>query len=476
MRLCPIYFFPERKPQGGVRPEARSDFMTGFQELYQQKCVSAEKAVAIIRSGDVVDYGFFNGKPVVCDQALAARHGELRDVYIHTAVTIPPVPEVIKYPKSFVYHDLQFSKLTRVLKSSGFPAYYLPIMYHQAPAWFRDRVADHRNVVICAVCPMDRHGYFNLGPHPSATLAAMEEADTVILEVVQDMPRCLGGAEESVHISQVDYVVEAPEDQKMADLPTAEPSQTDRDIASHIMPFIHDGSCLQLGIGGMPNAVGKIIADSDLKDLGGHTEMLSDAYVDMLLSGRMTGQRKPFDKGRVAYTFALGSRRLYNFMDNNPAVSAYPASYTNDPRVIGQIDDFISINNALQVDLYSQINAESLGTTQVSGNGGMWDFVIGAQWSKNGKSFICLASTYKDSQGNLRSRVMPRLKEGSIVTIPRHQVDYVVTEFGAARMRAQSTWSRAERIIGLAHPDFRESLVQEAETMGIWRQSNKKDA
>jgi acyl-CoA hydrolase len=194
----------------------------------------------------------------------------------------------------------------------------------------------------------------------------------------------------------------------------------------------------------------------------------------MIESGRMNGKMKKFDKNRVPYTFALGSKRLYDFIDNNPAAASYPASYTNDPKVISELDDFISINNALQVDLYSQVNAESLGTTQVSGNGGMWDFVIGAQWSKNGKSFICLTSTFKDSNGNDQSRILPVFEPGSIVTIPRHQTDYIVTEFGAVQVRAQSTWKRAELVISIAHPDFREDLIKEAEKMKIWRNSNKK--
>ena len=448
--------------------------MGKFSEEYRQKCVSADKAVKVVKSGDVVDYGFFNGKPVVCDIALAARHEELRDVEVHVAVTLPPVPEVVKHPESFVYHDLQFSKISRVLQRDFNVGFYYPIMYHQAPSWFRDNIAPHRNVVICTVCPMDKHGYFNLGPHNSATMAAMEDADCVILEVNPNLPVCLGGAEEAVHISAVTHVVEAPKEIAMADLPSPEPNEQERAIAENIVSFIKDGSCIQLGIGGMPNAVGKIIAESDLKNLGGHTEMLSDAYVDMIESGRMNGSMKAFDKYRVAYTFAMGSQRLYDFMDNNPAVASYPVNYSNDPRVIAQLDDFISINNALQVDLYTQVNAESLGFNQVSGNGGMWDFVAGSQWSKGGKSFICLTSTFTDSKGNLKSRILPTFEPGSITTIPRHMSDYLVTEYGAVQVRAKSTWKRAEMMISIAHPDFREELIQEAEKMKIWRHSNKK--
>jgi acyl-CoA hydrolase len=240
------------------------------------------------------------------------------------------------------------------------------------------------------------------------------------------------------------------------------------------MNYIHDGCCIQLGIGGMPNAVGKAIAKSDLKNLGGHTEMFVDAYVDMIESGRMNGSMKEIDKWRTAYTFALGSTRMYDYLHNNPACVSYSVDYTNDPRVICRLDNFVSINNAVQVDLYSQVNAESEGFKQISGNGGMWDFVLGAQWSNGGKSFICLMSTYKDKDGNRRSRIVPTFSPGSITTIPRQMVDYIVTEYGAIQLRAKPTWMRAEMIISIAHPDFRDDLVKQAEKMGIWRKSNKK--
>ncbi|MGE5398345.1 MAG: acetyl-CoA hydrolase/transferase family protein [Chitinophagales bacterium] len=444
----------------------------GYEEEYRRKLVTAAEAVKVVKSGDIVDYGFFNGKPVECDIALAARKDELRDVCVYTAVTLPPVPEVAKIKDSFTFHDWQFSKVARVLQSYGL-CYYSPILYHQAPSLYRDAIAPHRNVAITRVCPMDKSGYFNLGPQNSETMANIEVADVVILEVNKDMPVCLGGAEESVHISQVDYIVEAPDDQLLPDIPGAHPSATDEKIAQHIMDYIHDGCCIQLGIGGMPNAVGHAIADSDLKNLGGHTEMFVDAYVEMIESGRMNGRAKQIDRGRVAYTFAIGSRRMYEFMNGNPGLASYPVNYTNDPRIIAQLDNLISINNAVQVDLYSQVNGESMGSTQISGNGGMWDFVTGAQWSKGGKSFICLTSTFTDKEGNLASRIVPSFSPGSITTIPRQMVDYIVTEYGCVLLRAKPTWYRAELLIEVAHPNFRDQLIKDAERLNIWRRSNK---
>jgi len=463
---------------------------------YARKLVSADEAVRSIASGDVVDYGFFNGKPVDCDIALARRAGELQDVSVYTAVTVPPVPEVAKHPESFIYIDWHWSKLTRLLQLEYQP-YYSPIMYQRAayymrnidePREYRSRYYDSAEklkggrakwVSICQVTPMNESGYFNIGPQNSATSATIENADLVIVEVNRNQPVCLGGSEEAIHVSRVDHVVEQAEDRPLFDAPPAKPSRVDALIAGHMMNYIRDGSCIQLGIGGMPNAVGHLIAESDLRDLGGHTEMFVDAYVEMIESGRMNGSRKSIDRYRCAYTFSIGSRRMYEFMDNNPAVASYPVEYTNDPAVIARLDNFVSINNAVSIDLFSQVNAESVvyddGTPgQISGNGGMLDFIMGSQWAKNGKSFICLASTYTDTAGRVQSRIVPTLEPGTIVTIPRQMVDYVATEWGVARLTACPAWMRAEKLIGIAHPDFREGLIQEAERMRIWRRSNKR--
>ncbi|HMB20921.1 MAG TPA: acetyl-CoA hydrolase/transferase C-terminal domain-containing protein [Spirochaetota bacterium] len=467
-----------------------------YNKEYSKKLVSPEESVKVVNSGDTVDYGFFNGKPVILDQALAARADELRDVSIYTAVSLPPVPEVIKYPGSFKYMDWQWSKLTRILHSQMESAYYCPILYHRAPFYYRKLINQDPNenitkgyrsiyyndpeksrkakwVAMVQVGPMDESGFFNIGPQNSETSAKIEGADVVIAEVNPNMPICLGGNEEAVHISRLDYIVEAPPEQNLYDAPQVPPTEIDTEIAKHVMQYIYDGCCIQLGIGGMPNMVGSLIAQSDLKNLGGHTEMFVDAYVDMIESGKMNGSQKNIDRFKCSYTFAIGSKRMYDFMHNNPALASYPVDYTNDPRVIANIDNMVSICNAIQVDLFSQVNAESLGAGQVSGNGGMWDFVLGSQWSRNGKSFICLASTYTDSNGELRSRITPQLPLGTAVTIPRQMVDYIVTEYGAVKLTACPTWMRAEKMISIAHPDFRDDLIKEAEDMKIWRRSNK---
>lgn len=463
-----------------------------FTEMYKKKLVNADEAMSSVKSGDIVDYGFFNGKPVLCDLALAKRAGELKDVSIYSAVTLPPLPEVSKHPDSFIYMDWQWSKLTRMVSVAFNNGYYSPILYHNANQLYRDfkdrphirsyyHTDSEKNkeikwIAVSRVCPMDENGYFNLGPQNSETLDNFKAAKVRVVEVVKQMPYCVGGSEEAIHISEVDYIVEAPDDHVCFDMPSSEPSDIDKKIAANIIKFIHDGCCIQLGIGAIPNQVGKMIAQSDLKDLGGHTEMVVDAYVDMIESGRMNGSKKEIDKGRVAYTFAIGSKRMYDHIHNNDVYASYPVNYTNHPKVISQLSNMISICNGIQVDLFSQVSAESFEGSQISGNGGMWDFVLGATWSKGGKSFICLPSTHKDKDGNLQSRIIPFLGDGSITTIPRQMVDYIVTEYGAEQMSGRPTWMRAEKMINLAHPDFREQLIKDAEKLKIWRKSNKKDA
>ena len=441
-----------------------------LKELYNQKLCSADEAVKHVKSGDVVEYGAFNGKPVLCDIALSKRGGELKDIHVYAVVTLLPVPEVAKNPFVFTYHDWHFSKVSGVMKQQYGIANYSPITYHLAPSYYRDGFrGGRRSVTIFQVSPMDEYGYFNLGPNNSETLAKVEISSAVILEVNTNMPVALGGSENTIHISEVDAVVEAPQEQVMVVVPPSVSSEVDMKIAEHVLPHIKDRYNVQLGIGGVPSAVGNLIAKSDLKDLGGHTEMLSDAYVAMLQNGVMTGKYKEIDRRKLSYTFAMGTQDLYNFIDKNPALASQPVDYVNDPRVIAKLSNFISINNALQVDLFSQINAESLGSTQVSGNGGMWDFVTGSQWSKGGKSFICLNSTFTDKEGKLQSRIVASFVESTIVTIPRQMVDFVVTEYGAVRLKTLPAYKRAEALISIAHPDFREELTAKAKGMKLIR-------
>jgi len=256
-------------------------------------------------------------------------------------------------------------------------------------------------------------------------------------------------------------------------LPAAKPKKYDFQIAEYIMNEIEDGACLQMGIGSMPNVVGANIAKSDLKDMGIHTEMLVDSCVDLYEAGKMTGNRKNIDRGKMVYSFALGTDKLYKFMDNNPICASYPVSYTNDPRMIALNDKVIAINSALEVDLLSQVSSESSSYRHISGTGGQLDFIMGAFASHGGKGFICLSSTYADKDGQLCSRIVPNLSPGSVVTVPRSMVQYVVTEYGIVQLKGKSTWRRAEALISIAHPQFQDELIKATQGMKIWVRSNK---
>jgi acyl-CoA hydrolase len=256
-------------------------------------------------------------------------------------------------------------------------------------------------------------------------------------------------------------------------IPALEPTEIDKQIAKHLLAEIEDGSCLQLGIGGLPNIVGQMIAEGDFKDLGVHTEMLVDSYVDLYQAGRVTGSRKNIDKYKMSYTFAMGTDKLYDFLHHNPTCASYPVNYINDPRIIALNDKVVAVNNAIEVDLFSQVSSESVGIIHKSGTGGQLDFIFGAFGSHGGKGFICLSSTYHDKHGNIVSRIVPTLPQGAIVTVPRSIVHYVVTEYGAVQLKGKSTWERAEALISIAHPDFRDELIEKATEMNIWTRTNK---
>lgn len=437
---------------------------------YQKKHVTPEEAVTVVRSGDWVEYGQFAVQAVALDKALAARRDELRDVKIRATTRAFGVPEVVKADPTaqhFAYHNLHFSGIDRKLHDQGL-CWFVPILYHEVPRYYRENC--QVDVAMLPVAPMDRHGFFNFSLSNSHARAICDKAKTIILEVNPNLPVCLGGKEEAVHISEVDLVVEA--DWKIPELPSAQPSELDRKIAALIMDELEDGSCIQLGIGGMPNAVGSMIAQSDLKDLGIHTEMFCDSMVEMAEAGRVTGARKATDRCKIVYTFCLGTKKSYEFLERNPLCASFPVNYTNDPFVIAQNDKFVAINNCVEMDLFGQVCSESSGTRHISGTGGQVDFSYGAYRSKGGKAFLCLSSTF-DKKGTAVSRIKPLLTEGAIVTDPRALVSHVVTEYGIANLKGKSTWERAEAIISIAHPDFRDGLVREAGKMGIWRRGNR---
>ena len=353
-------------------------------------------------------------------------------------------------------------------------AFYSPIRYSELPRYYRELDCPD-DVAMFQVAPMDKHGYFNFGPSASHLGAMCETARHIIVEVNENMPRCLGGMENCVHVSQVSGIVEGanPPIGQMAAAGAA--TEVDLKVANLIVPQIPNGACLQLGIGGMPNAIGGLIAQSDLKDLGVHTEMYVDAFVDIAKAGKINGSRKQLDKGRQVYAFGAGTQKMYDYLNDNPECMSAPVDYTNDIRSISALDNFISINNAVDIDLFGQVNAESAGIKHISGAGGQLDFVLGAYLSKGGKSFICLSSTFMNKKtGKLESRIRPTLENGSIVTDTRANVHYLCTEYGCVNLKGLTSWEKAEALISVAHPDFRDELIAEAEKLHIWRRSNKR--
>jgi acyl-CoA hydrolase len=329
------------------------------------------------------------------------------------------------------------------------------------------------NVWVAQVTPMDKHGYFSFGTSAATSYAGIETAQSVIVEINENVPRALGGGQECLHVSQDDMIIEGG-NRPMMLLPAAAPSEVDKLIARNCIDRMRSGCTIQLGIGGVPNAVGTMVCESDLKDLGVHTEMYVDAYLEMVKVGKITGKYKNLDRYKQVYAFAMGSQDLYDYIDDNPGLAAYPVDYTNDPKVICQIDNFVSINACVEVDLFGQVCAESVGYRHLSGTGGQLDFVEGAYKSKGGVSFVCMPSTIKKKDGTLASKIQGILTPGAIVTDPRTATMNIVTEYGVANMKGMSTWQRAEALIGIAHPDFRDELIAEAQKMAIWRKSNKR--
>ena len=444
--------------------------MTVF-EKYRAKLRTPEQAVQAVKSGDWVDYTSNVCFPALLDAALAKRRDELTDVKIRGNLIFSPIQTVECDPtrEHFLYNSWHCSGYERKLCDKGL-CNYIPMIFRNVVPYYRHFLTV--NVAMMCVTPMDKHGWFNLSCATGVARGILEKADIVILEVNERLPKICGGFDESIHISDVDYVVEGAH-APLPQFPIAQPTEEDIKIADLIVPHIVDGATLQLGIGGMPNVVGARLAESDLKDLGMHTELCGDAYYALYRAGKLTNKRKSLQRGKGVTGIVFGSQDLYEWVDQNPGVVVEPLEYVNAPETIARHENMISINSCIAVDLYGQICAESAGLRHISGTGGQLDYLTGAAMSAGGKAFICMTSSFVDKAGVRRSRVLPHFN-GDIVTDPRSQAYYIVTEYGAVNLAGRSTWERAEMLVSIAHPDFRDSLIAAAEEQKIWRKSNRR--
>ncbi len=414
---------------------------------------TADEAVKVIKSGDHVHLSSVASAPQCLIQAMCRRGeaGELKDVHIHHLHTEGPAPYADpKFEGIFQLDSFFVGGNVRKVTQSGY-ADYIPIFLSETQKLYRAGVLPC-NVAMIQVSPVDAHGYVSLGTSVDATLAAIECADYVLAVVNKYVPRAFGDA--FIHISEIDYFVE--DDQPLMEGHIAEITEIDAAIGRHCAALIEDGACLQMGIGAIPNAVLSQLGGH--KDLGIHTEMFADGVLPLVEKGVVNGRNKVTDKGKIVSTFLMGSKEVYDFIDNNPGVLMKDVAYTNDPFIIAQNPKFCAINSALQIDLTGQVCADSLGTKFYSGVGGQIDFIYGSSLSKGGKAIIAMPSVTNKGI----SKIANTLTLGAGVVTTRNHVHWVVTEYGAADLYGKSLQERAKALIGIAHPDHREELERAA--------------
>jgi acyl-CoA hydrolase len=419
---------------------------------YKSKLKQPAEAVQAIKSGHRVYYGGNAAIPKALVMALAERREELRDVQLNHVLLIGQDPLSAENMKGHFRHNSLFvGPADREAVNDG-RADYVPIFLHQIPRLFRDGIIP-LDVVMVQTSPPDEHGFMSLGVETLASKSACQIGKTVLAQVNEKMPRVLGDS--FIHVSRVDAIVEHTE--PLPTLETKPSSEVEKAIAGHILPLIRPGSTIQMGIGGIPDAVYESMT-GDL-DLGIHTEMISDRAMRAIQRGVVTGNQKTLHQGKVVITFALGSEELYDFLNDNPLIESHPVEHVNDPFVISQNENMVAINSAIEVDLTGQVCSDSVGAYIYSGFGGQVDFIRGAARSKGGRPIIALPATAK--KGEL-SRIVPFLKQGAGVVTSRADVHYVVTEYGVANLFGKNLRERAEALIRIAHPRFRDELEMAA--------------
>jgi acyl-CoA hydrolase len=428
-------------------------------DLVRAKRMSLEAAAGLIRSHERVYVSGNAATPTPLLEALAARKAELTDVELVHVLQMGPDPfATAELEGHFRRRSLFVGPADREAVNTG-RADYVPVSLHEIPKLFRERHVP-LDVALLQVSPPDEHGFVSLGCEVIASKAAVESAPRVIALVNERMPRTLGDT--FLHVSRLTGLVEI--DRPLPTLPASEFGDLERAIARNVSALVEDGATLQLGIGAIPDAV--LASLQDRRDLGIHTEMISDAVVDAIERGVVTGAKKTLHPGRAVGTFVLGSERLYRFVHDNPAFELHPVDYVNDPFVASQNEKLVAINSALEVDLTGQVCADSIGTRIYSGFGGQLDFIRAASRSKGGRPIIALSATAKSGQV---SRIVPVLKTGAGVVTTRADVHHVVTEFGTASLFGRSLRERALALIEIADPRFREELARAASERGLLR-------
>ena len=431
--------------------------MSSLQALYDSKRMMPTDAAGLVRDGDTVVVPTGVGEPPALLHALSARRHELRDVAVSQILPLRKFAYLDPDTRANIRHDAYFfGGASRPGGQAGWVD-YVPAYFSELPMLI-DRGLLPAEVVVSLASPMDEHGYFSLSLAPDYTMAAIRRARVVLLEVNPNVPFANGDC--LVHISQVAGLVESDEELFEVGLPEIGPVQ--QAIGKHVAELIDDGSTLQIGYGGIPDAV--VMQLQHKRDLGIHTEMLGDGILSLIESGAVTNRRKTFMPGRTIATFALGSRRLYRSMHRNPGIEMHPVEFTNDPYLAARNDNLCAINATMQIDLIGQCGSETLGHLPYSGTGGQADFVRAANRSKGGKAFIVLPSTAKN--GTV-SRIAPVLSPGTHVTTSKNDINYVVTEYGVAQLRGKTAKQHAEALIGIAHPDFRGELREAARKMSL---------
>ena len=424
---------------------------------YLQKRTSASDAMRHVRNGDSIIVPTGVGEPPTLLTALSEQRRNFQDVKVSQILAVRKYGYFDPETAHHVRHVALFlGPASRAGAQAGWVD-FIPNYFSEIPQQI-ERGQIPADVVFSMASPMDAHGYFSLSLGADYTMAALAKARAVVLEVNPNVPFAYGNC--LVHISQVTALVESDEPVFEVGLPSIGPVQ--EAIGKQVADLIDDGSTLQIGYGGIPDAV--VMQLTHKHDLGIHTEMIGDGILTLLESGAVTNRRKNYLPGKMVATFALGSAKLYRFMERNPALEMHPADFTNDPMLAGQNDNLVAINATLQSDLLGQCGSESLGSVPFSGTGGQADFVRAANRSRGGKAFIVLPSTAKNDS---ISRIVPVLSPGTHVSTSKNDINYVVTEYGVAQLRGKSASQRARELIGIAHPAFRAELTAQAKQMNL---------